>query len=105
MADSFQASFFETGSDNQVDDSRKPLAARMRPRILSEIIGQSHLLKSDALLPKLIRSDHFGSLLFWGPPGCGKTTFARVIAQETHSQFIQVNAVLSNAAELKQILL
>ena len=77
----------------------------MRPRLLGEIIGQEHLLKEGALLPKLIQSDRFGSLLFWGPPGCGKTTFARVIAQETRSHFIQINAVLSNAAELKQILL
>ena len=105
MADSFQASLFESGSRSQVDNSQKPLAARMRPRNLGEIIGQKHLLKEGALLPKLIQSDRFGSLLFWGPPGSGKTTFARVIAHETDSQFIQINAVLSNAAELKQILL
>jgi putative ATPase len=105
MADSFQASLFNPGSDKQVDDSRKPLAARMRPRVLGEIIGQNHLLKTGTLLPKLIKSDRFGSLLFWGPPGCGKTTFARVIAHETNSHFIQINAVLSNVAELKQILL
>jgi putative ATPase len=105
MTDSFQASFFETGSNSQVDHAFKPLAARMRPRLLGEIIGQEHLLKEGALLPRLIQSDRFGSLLFWGPPGCGKTTFARVIAQETRSHFIQINAVLSNAAELKQILL
>ncbi|MCZ6672016.1 MAG: replication-associated recombination protein A [Verrucomicrobia bacterium] len=105
MADSFQASLFEAGSGSQVDDSHKPLAARMRPRVLGEIIGQAHLLKEGALLPKLIQSDRFGSLLFWGPPGSGKTSFAHVIARETNSQFIQINAVLSNAAELKQILL
>jgi len=105
MADSFQASLFNPGSDNRVDDSRKPLAARMRPRILGEIIGQKHLLRPGTLLPKLIESDRFGSLLFWGPPGCGKTTFARVIARETNSHFVQINAVLSNVAELKQILL
>lgn len=105
MADSFQASLFDPGSDSRVDDSRKPLAARMRPRVLGEIIGQTHLLQEGTLLPKLIQSDRFGSLLFWGPPGCGKTTFARVIARETNSHFIQINAVLSNAAELKQILL
>jgi putative ATPase len=105
MAESFQASLFNPGSDSQVDDSRKPLAARMRPRLLEEIIGQTHLLSEGALLPKLIQADRFGSLLFWGPPGCGKTTFARVIAAETNSHFIQINAVLSNVAELKQILL
>jgi len=105
MANTFQASFFESSTECQGNDSRKPLAARMRPRNLSEIIGQSHLLKAGALLPKLIKADRFGSLLFWGPPGCGKTSFARVIAAETSSHFVQVNAVLSNVAELKQILL
>ena len=105
MADSFQGSLFSSDSGEQMDDSRKPLAARMRPRRMEEIIGQTHLLKEGTLLPKLIQSDRFGSLLFWGPPGCGKTTFARVIAQETNSRFIQINAVLSNVAELKQNLL
>ena len=105
MSDTFQASFFESRSGESDDSSRKPLAARMRPQALGEIIGQEHLLREGTLLPKLIQSDRFGSLLFWGPPGCGKTTFARVIAQETNSHFVQINAVLSNAAELKQILL
>lgn len=105
MSDTFQASFFESRSGESDDNSRKPLAARMRPQALEEIIGQEHLLREGTLLPKLIQSDRFGSLLFWGPPGCGKTTFARVIAQETNSHFVQINAVLSNAAELKQILL
>ncbi|QXD24922.1 replication-associated recombination protein A [Opitutia bacterium ISCC 51] len=105
MADSFQASLFNSDSAEQVDASRKPLAARMRPRTMGEIIGQTHLLREGTLLPKLIQSDRFGSLLFWGPPGCGKTTFASVIAQETNSRFMQINAVLSNVAELKQILL
>jgi putative ATPase len=105
MSDTFQASFFESVSGGSTDNSQKPLAARMRPNSLKEIIGQEHLLREGTLLPKLIQSDRFGSLLFWGPPGSGKTTFARVIAQETNSHFLQINAVLSNAAELKQILL
>ncbi|MCB1120576.1 MAG: replication-associated recombination protein A [Verrucomicrobiae bacterium] len=104
MADSFQASLFSSQSDETGNESHKPLAARMRPRSLKEIIGQEHLLKEGALLPKLIQADRFGSLLFWGPPGSGKTTFARVIAKETNSRFVQINAVLSNVAELKQIL-
>tara|TARA_Y100000588_G_scaffold108648_2_gene119102 strand:+ start:93 stop:1427 length:1335 start_codon:yes stop_codon:yes gene_type:complete len=105
MADSYQASFFESYSEARENDVRKPLAARMRPRNLSEIIGQSHLMEANALLPKLIKADRIGSLLLWGPPGCGKTSIARVIAAETDSHFVQVNAVLSNVAELKQILL
>lgn len=105
MADTFQASFFNSGHEDRMDDARKPLAARMRPQSLAEIIGQEHLLRPGALLPKLIRADRFGSVLFWGPPGSGKTTFARVMARETQSRFVQINAVLSNVAELKQILL
>ncbi len=77
----------------------------MRPRDLSEIIGQTHLLGPDSLLIKLIRADRFGSLLFYGPPGCGKTSLARVIARETRGEFVRVNAVQSNVAELRKILL
>ena len=82
----------------------QPLAARMRPRRLSEIVGQDHILKEGNLLPRLIASNRFGSLLFYGPPGCGKTSLAEVIARETKSRFVRVNAVMSNVAELREIL-
>jgi putative ATPase len=82
----------------------RPLAVRMRPRQLKEIVGQSHLLDSDCLLPQLIAADNFGSLIFFGPPGCGKTSMAEVIANETKSHFVRLNAVLSNVAELREIL-
>ncbi len=82
----------------------RPLAARMRPESLDEIIGQTHLLRADALLPQLIRTNRFGSLLFYGPPGSGKTTLAEVIARETGGRFVRVNAVQSNVAELRGIL-
>lgn len=81
-----------------------PLAARLRPRKLEEVVGQDHLLGSGALLPRLIRQDSFGSLLFYGPPGCGKTTFAEVIAAETKGRFLRLNAVLANVAELRDLL-
>lgn len=76
----------------------------MRPRVLSEVVGQEHLLGGDALLPKLIRTDTFGSLLFYGPPGCGKTTLAEVIALETGARCVRLNAVMSNVAELRDVL-
>ena len=84
--------------------AHQPLAARMRPRRLAEIVGQEHILKAGNLLPRLIASNRFGSLLFYGPPGCGKTSLAEVIARETKSRFVRVNAVMSNVAELREIL-
>jgi len=93
----------ETGSGSD-DFVRKPLAARMRPRGLGDVVGQTHILRTGSLLPKLIQSDRFGSLLFYGPPGCGKTSLAEAIASETGSRFVRVNAVMSNVAELRSIL-
>jgi putative ATPase len=84
--------------------AHQPLAARMRPRTLAEIVGQEHLTAAGALLPRLIATNRFGSLIFYGPPGCGKTSFAEVIARETKSRFVRVNAVMSNVAELREIL-
>ena len=102
-----QSSWFD--DETEAPDARpvratQPLAARMRPRSMGEIVGQEHILKADSLLPRLIASNRFGSLLFYGPPGCGKTSFAEVIARETKSRFVRVNAVLSNVAELREIL-
>ncbi|MBW8781915.1 MAG: replication-associated recombination protein A [Verrucomicrobia bacterium] len=82
----------------------QPLAARMRPRVLADIVGQEHLTRPDGLLARLIKSNRFGSLIFYGPPGCGKTSFAEVIAHETKSRFVRINAVMSNVAELRDIL-
>lgn len=84
--------------------AHQPLAARMRPRTLTEIVGQTHLTQEGSLLPRLIATDRFGSLVFYGPPGCGKTSFAEVIARETGSRFVRINAVMSNVAELREIL-
>ncbi len=84
--------------------AHQPLAARMRPRALADIVGQEHLTRAGSLLPQLISTDRFGSLLFYGPPGCGKTSFAEVIARETQSRFVRINAVMSNVAELREIL-
>ena len=82
----------------------QPLAARMRPRRLAEVVGQEHLLRPGSLLPRLVAQNRFGSLLFYGPPGTGKTSIAEAIAHETGSRFVRLNAVLSNVAELREIL-
>ena len=82
----------------------EPLAARLRPRCLAEVVGQDHILGEGNLLPRLVASNTFGSLLFYGPPGCGKTSIAEAIAGETKSRFVRVNAVMSNVAELREIL-
>jgi putative ATPase len=81
-----------------------PLAARMRPQTLAEIVGQEHLLGKECLLPQLIEEGQFGSIILHGPPGCGKTTLAEVIANITRSRFERINAVLSNVAELRDAL-
>ena len=96
-----QGDFFSEAAQGP---THRPLAARMRPRDLSEIAGQKHVLGEDALLPRLIQTNRFGSILLYGPPGCGKTTLAVVIAGETGSRLIRVNAVSSNVAELRQLL-
>src|ERR1051325_6994868 len=84
-----------------VKPAHQPLAARMRPRRLSEVVGQEHILKPGSLLPRLVAQNRFGSLIFYGPPGCGKTSIAEAIAAETNSRFVRVNAVMSNVAELR----
>ncbi len=83
---------------------RRPLAARMRPRTLDEIIGHEKILGAGTLLPRLIATDNFGSLIFYGPPGCGKTTLAEVIARAANCRCVRVNAVLSNTSEIREIL-
>jgi putative ATPase len=84
--------------------SHQPLAVRMRPRSLAEVVGQDHILGPGSLLARLVAQNQFGSLLFYGPPGSGKTSIAEAIARETKSRFVRVNAVMSNAAELREVL-
>lgn len=100
-----QSGFFEMPAQNKPDDlSAAPLAARMRPRTLDEIVGQQHILAEGKLLRRTVQSDRFTSMIFYGPPGAGKTTLARVISSATESHFVPLNAVTSNAAEIRQVL-
>lgn len=102
--DTDQADIFADSDASAAEPKHRPLAVRMRPRGLDEVIGQDHIVGEGCLLPRLIQSDNFGSLIFYGPPGCGKTSLAEVIAAETKSKFVRINAVLSNVAEMRDIL-
>ncbi len=85
--------------------SGEPLAARMRPASLDEIVGQQHLLGPGKVLRRLITQDVISSMIFWGPPGVGKTTLARVIALQTKAAFIDFSAVTSGIKEIRQVML
>ncbi len=84
-------------------DAQAPLATRMRPRSLKEFVGQEHLLGRDRLLRRMIESGIIGSVIFYGPPSCGKTTLAYVISRETDAAFVVLNAVLDGVKDLKQV--
>ncbi len=81
-----------------------PLAARLRPRALEEFAGQKHLLGEGKILRRLIEGDKIGSMIFWGPPGVGKTTLARIIANRTKAKFIDFSAVTSGIKEIKTVM-
>lgn len=81
-----------------------PLAERMRPQTLDDVVGQDHLVGKGAPLRSLIESDRLPSIILWGPPGCGKTTLARVIAETTKSRFVSFSAVTSGIKEARQII-
>lgn len=81
----------------------RPLADRMRPTKLAEVVGQDHLVGEDGILTRLIASKTLGSLIFWGPPGTGKTTVARLLAHETDLHFEQISAIFSGVADLKKV--
>jgi len=86
------------------DETNQPLASRLRPKSLDEFVGQQHLLGEGKILRKLIESDKITSIIFWGNPGIGKTTLARIIANKTNSEFIDFSAVTSGIKEIKTVM-
>lgn len=93
-----QQSFFGNGQ------AGAPLANRLRPETLEEFVGQQHLLGKGKILRQLIDHDQISSMIFWGPPGVGKTTLAMVIAHRTRSSFINFSAVTSGIKEIRAVM-
>ena len=87
---------------NRNEETAKPLAERMRANSLDEFIGQTHIVAEGSLLRRAIATDRLGSCIFWGPPGCGKTTLANIIALRTNGEFIKLNAVNAGVADVKK---
>lgn len=96
------STLFDPG--NQSPHSGTPLAERLRPRQLSDFVGQRHLLGEGKPLRLMIQQDRLPSMLFWGPPGCGKTTLARLIAHQSKASFVEFSAVTSGVKEVRQIM-
>ena len=87
---------------NDNEEKAKPLAERMRASTLDDFVGQKHIVAEGSLLRRAIALDRLGSCIFWGPPGCGKTTLANVIAAQTNGEFIKLNAVNAGVADVKR---
>jgi putative ATPase len=90
------ATLFET-------QAPRPLADRLRPRRLEEVVGQDHLLKPDAPIGRMVAKGRLASMILWGPPGCGKTTIARLLAEHTNLEFQPLSAVFSGVADLRKV--
>ncbi|MCG7624779.1 replication-associated recombination protein A [Epibacterium sp. Ofav1-8] len=104
MADLFDSG--EAGAQRDHDaanDAPRPLADRLRPRTLAEVIGQEQVLGVEAPLGVMLASGALSSLIFWGPPGVGKTTIARLLAQETDLHFVQISAIFTGVPDLKKV--
>lgn len=84
-------------------DANRPLADRLRPSALNEVVGQDHLISPDGPLGAMLGAGHLSSIIFWGPPGVGKTTIARLLAQHTDMHFEQISAIFSGVADLKKV--
>ena len=89
---------------SQTSARSQPLAERVRPNTLKTFVGQTHILGKGKLIRTAIESDHIFSMILWGPPGCGKTTLARIIAKETRAHFVHFSAVLSGVKEIRSVI-
>jgi putative ATPase len=89
-------------ADPPVDDAKRPLADRLRPRTIEEVVGQTHLLGPEGTLTRMLARGSLASLILWGPPGVGKTTIARLLADAAGLEFVQLSAVFSGVADLKR---
>ena len=84
-------------------DETKPLAERLRPRTLKDVVGQDHVLGEGGALGRMLAAGRLSSIIFWGPPGCGKTTIARLLAEGTDLEFVPLSAVFSGVADLRKV--
>lgn len=94
---------FDLANEKNNENKLVPLAERMRARNLSEFLGQDHIVSETALLRRAIKLDRLGSCIFWGPPGCGKTTLANVVANSTDGKFVKLNAVNCGVSDVKRV--
>ncbi len=96
----------EPGAEKKEGDAARsgprPLADRLRPTTLAEVVGQDHLLGPEGALTRMLKSGRLGSIIFWGPPGCGKTTIARLLADHTNLEFEQLSAIFSGVPDLRK---
>ena len=92
--------FVTPGAEEKV---QRPLADRLRPAVLDDVVGQDHLTGPGGVLRRMVDSQHMSSIILWGPPGCGKTTLARILADHTDLHFEQISAIFSGVAELRKV--